>query len=174
MRRHYQILAPLLSLFLVRVDLTDLYPIQLTVKILKILDGDTLIAGRGNYLFKVRISKVDAPELNQPFLNSKIKSGEIAKECLKKSLMNSKEFILLIEKKDIYGRTLGDINQLSYELIKNGCATLYPYAEFSSKQEKFKYLIALRNAKSSSIGIWAYDGFLRPDVWRKLQKLKNQ
>lgn len=174
MFRHYQILAPLLSLFLVRVDLTDLYPLELNVKILKILDGDSLIVGHGNYLFKVRISKVDAPELSQPFLNSKIKSGQKARECLEKSLLNSRDFTLFIYKRDIYGRILGDINHLSFELIKNGCATIYPYAEFKSKKEKFKYLITLKKAKSSKKGIWAYGGFIRPDYWRKKTRRKIQ
>jgi endonuclease YncB( thermonuclease family) len=170
MGRHYQILIPLLSLFLVRVDLTDLYPLKIKVKIHQVYDGDTVLAGYGDYLFKVRFSKIDAPELNQPFLTSPFKSGLKAKECLEKTLNKSSVYFLFIEKRDIYGRILGDINQVSYELVQNGCVTLYPYADFSSKKEKFMYLKALKNAQALKIGLWKEGGFLSPGKWRKINK----
>ena len=71
----YQILLPLLSLFLVRVDLTDLFPLHIEVQLHKIYDGDTVLVGHGTYSWKVRFSKIDSPEKNQNFLGSRASAG---------------------------------------------------------------------------------------------------
>jgi endonuclease YncB( thermonuclease family) len=170
MARTYQILIPLLSLFLNRVDLTDLYPLRIPVTLLNTYDGDTLLVKSGSYKFKVRLSKIDSPEKGQPFLGVKKDAGLVAKQCFQKLLQKEGRLILKIEKWDIYGRVLGDLNELSFKSIQNGCTTLYPYAEFDSKREKFQYLRALKIAKASRRGLWHYGGFLQPKIWRKLSK----
>ena len=142
MVRPYQILLPLLSLFLVRVDLTDLYPLKYEVKIQKIVDGDTLHVFLGHSLLKIRLSKLDSPEKGQPFLGSDEDSGHFALLCAKKILASQKRFVLKIERPDIYGRLLGDIEGLSFKLIRNGCAGLYPFAQFAYRFEKSQYLQA--------------------------------
>ena len=85
MRRPYQILLPLLSLFFVRVDLTDLFPLQLAVKVLKVYDGDTVSVQYGNHIWKVRLAKIDAPEKGQPFLSDKKDAGRWSQQCLRPS-----------------------------------------------------------------------------------------
>ena len=170
MGRTYQILIPLLSLFLNRVDLTDLYPLKLPVELIEIYDGDTVLVKTGNYKFKVRLSKIDSPEKGQRFLGENKDAGAFAKVCFQKLLLKEGGVILKIEKWDIYGRVLGDVNELSFKSIQAGCSTLYPYAEFDSKREKFQYLKALKIAKASRRGLWQYGGFLQPKIWRKLSK----
>jgi endonuclease YncB( thermonuclease family) len=170
MGRTYQILIPLLSLFLNRVDLTDLYPLKLPVELIEIYDGDTVLVKTGNYKFKVRLSKIDSPEKGQRFFGSNLDAGLLAKKCFQKLINKEQRLILKIEKWDIYGRVLGDVNELSFKSIQNGCTTLYPYAEFDSKREKFQYLRALKIAKASRRGLWQYGGFLQPKIWRKLSK----
>lgn len=170
MTRTYQILMPLFSLFLVRVDLTDLFPIYTKVKLLKIYDGDTLLLGKGSYQFRLRISKIDAPEMGQEFLSSKKDAGLVSMDCLKKIIANKEEFILKIEKYDMYKRVLGDVDDLSLKLIKKGCAGLYPYAQFRNVNEKFTYLRALKVAKSQRLGLWDFGGYKQPMIWRKLKR----
>jgi micrococcal nuclease len=170
MARIYQILIPLFSLFLNRVDLTDLFPMELSVKLLRIYDGDTVLVKTGNYKFKVRLSKIDSPEKGQRFFGSTRDAGLVAKMCFQKLLQKEEQLILKIEKWDMYGRVLGDLNELSFKSIQEGCSTLYPYAEFDSKREKFRYLKALKKAKASRRGLWQYGGFLQPKIWRKLSK----
>ena len=170
MARPYQILAPLLSLFLVRVDLTDLYPLKIPVRLLKVYDGDTVLLGHSNYRFKLRLAKIDSPELKQSFLGSKGSAGAYARTCLLKELKTQDKLMMDLYGFDLYGRILGDINDLSYRLIQKGCTTLYPHAQFSSKAEKFDYLRALKKAKASRRGLWQYGGFVRPQLWRKLSK----
>ena len=87
MARTYQILIPLLSLFLNRVDLTDLYSLKLPVNLIDIYDGDTLLVKTGNYKLKVRLSKIDSPEKGQRFFGSNLNAGLLAKKCFQK-LMN--------------------------------------------------------------------------------------
>jgi endonuclease YncB( thermonuclease family) len=163
MRGLYQILMPLLGLFLVRVDLTDLFPMKIPVEVLKIYDGDTILVRHKSFRFKVRLSKIDAPEKFQG------KSGMISKQCLEKVLKNQSR-ILIIEKQDIYGRILGELDGLSLKLIEQGCSPLYPHAEFRNQREKFEYLRALKIAKAARSGLWQYDGFVQPKKWRKINK----
>lgn len=170
MGRPYQILMPLLSLFLVRVDLTDLFPLKIPVKVLKVYDGDTILVGHGTLQMKVRFSKIDSPEIGQPFFNSDRDAGASSKKCLEKILFQNTIHHLRIEKEDIYGRILGDLDDLSFKLIESGCTTLYPHATFDSRKEKMKYLLALKKAKASRRGLWQYGGFRQPKMWRKFSK----
>lgn len=166
MRRPYQILIPLLSLFLNRVDLTDHFPISMSAQVLRVYDGDTLLLKIGkNTRLKLRLSRVDSPEMGQPFINSKLDAGEYSKKCLKALI--SKQGILIIEGFDLYSRALGNFNNLNFLLIKNGCTSLYPYAVFKSKKEKFIYLQELTKAKRLRRGLWARGGYLLPKLWRK-------
>lgn len=170
MGRPYQILMPLLSLFLVRVDLTDLFPLKIPVKVLKVYDGDTVLVGHGSLQMKVRFSKIDSPEMGQPFFNSHQDAGALSKKCLEKILSKNSVHQLKIEKEDIYGRILGDLDNLSFKLIQSGCTTLYPHATFDSRKEKMNYLVALKKAKASRRGLWQYGGFRQPKLWRKFSK----
>jgi micrococcal nuclease len=170
MRAPYQILFPLLGLFFCRVDLTDLYPLELPVKLLKIYDGDSLLVGKGSYQFKLRISKIDSPEKNQKFILNHLSAGEESVRCLEKILKKETQLTLRVFQYDMYGRVLGDVNHLSYKLISQGCASLYPYAYFNSREEKLTYLQALKMAKARRAGIWQFGGYIQPKNWRKSNK----
>jgi endonuclease YncB( thermonuclease family) len=170
MRVSYQILMPLLSLFIVRVDLTDLLPLKLNVHLVKIFDGDTVLVRHGSSVFKLRFAKIDSPEMGQRFISSAVDAGDYSKQCLKKILEKEKVLIVSFEKKDIFGRVLGDINNISFKLVEAGCTTLYPGAVFSSVQEKYLFVKALKKAKARRAGLWQYGGFMTPKVWRKTNK----
>lgn len=172
MRRPYQILIPLLSLFLTRVDLTDLYPVTMNVDILKVYDGDTLLVKRRSFQQKVRLSRIDAPEKGQPYISQEGNAGEYSKDCLKRLSHRTGE--LQIYGIDMYGRILGDVDQLSLKLIQAGCTPIYPHARFRSVSEKFLYLRELDKAKRSRLGLWARGGILQPKLYRKLSKRFNR
>lgn len=168
MGRPYQILYPLFSLFLVRVDLTDLKPVSMRVEILKVYDGDTVLVKRGFFSSKVRLSAIDAPEKAQSFLSGKKGAGELSKKCLVRLLKPEPE--LRIHGFDIYGRILGDLDDVSFKLVEAGCVSLYPHAKFANPQEKFLYLRALMRAKRLKRGLWAFGGIQQPKAWRKKNK----
>lgn len=164
----YQFLIPLLSLFWVRVDLTDLVGLDLAVHIIDIRDGDTLTVTHGNRTLKVRLSKIDAPELGQKFHHSEKNAGLVSRNCLRQ--MTPKKAVLTIEGFDVYHRILGDVEGLNLRAVENGCTGLYPHAVFSSVREKMIYLKALSRARKERRGVWAFRGFQLPKKWRKINK----
>jgi len=170
MGRPYQIFLPMLSLFLVRVDLTDLFPLELKVKLSKVYDGDTVLLSHGSYRFKLRFSKIDSPEKGQPFIDSKGDAGLLSLNCLRGLVKQEKNLVVKIQGVDIYKRYLGDMNNLSFRLIEEGCTTIYPYARFDSQKEKFTYLTHFKKAKASKRGLWRVGGLLQPKIWRKTSK----
>jgi endonuclease YncB( thermonuclease family) len=168
MGRPYQILYPLFSLFLVRVDLTDLQAVRMKVEILKVYDGDTVLVKRGFFQSKVRLTKIDAPEKTQNFLSGQKGAGELSKKCLVQMLGPRAE--LRIDGFDIYDRILGDLDGVSFKLVEKGCVSLYPHAKFENSQEKYLYLRALVKAKRLKRGLWAFGGIEQPKAWRKKNK----
>ena len=170
MRGPYQILLPLLGLFFCRVDLTDLYPLSFKVNLIKVYDGDTVLLSKGNYQFKLRISKIDSPEKGQTTFASKMDGGIYSRDCLKRILGREKVLEVHVFGIDIYRRYLGDINKVSLKMIEEGCAGLYPLATFNSKNEMFIYLKALKLARNQSRGLYRYGGFMQPRKWRKINK----
>ncbi|MES2526800.1 MAG: thermonuclease family protein [Bdellovibrionota bacterium] len=168
MNHPYQFLLPLLSLFWIRVDLTDLMALEMQVQILNIRDGDTLTVKSGSQSFHVRLSRIDAPELHQNFHDSKIDAGIVSRNCLRK--LSPQKTILRIEGFDIYHRILGDVGGLNYQAVENGCSGLYPHAQFSSVSEKILYVKALMDARKKRRGVWAYRGYMLPKKWRKISK----
>lgn len=164
----YQYLIPLLSLFWVRVDLTDLWSLNISVHIIDIRDGDTLTASSGHRTFKVRLSKIDAPELDQPFHGSRKNAGLASRDCLRR--MTPEKAVLSVEGFDVYHRILGDVEGLNLRAVENGCTGLYPHAHFSSVREKSIYLRALSSARKKRRGVWAFKGYLLPKKWRRLSK----
>jgi endonuclease YncB( thermonuclease family) len=174
MLRPYQILAPLLSLFLVRVDLTDLWPLTYEVSLLRLIDADTAEVKLGAQKLRIRLSKLDAPEKGQPFYNGQGNAGLFALACAQKVVDKRRKFSLVIYKKDIYGRYLGDLDSLSYQLVKAGCSGLYPHAEFRNQKEKWVFLQALDLSKRQGLGLWARGGYLRPQLWRKRHRFSKR
>ncbi len=164
----YQFLIPLLSLFWVRVDLTDLVGLDLAVHIIDIRDGDTLTVNHGNRTLKVRLSKIDAPELDQNFHQSDKNAGIVSRNCLRR--LTPEKALLTIEGFDVYHRVLGDVEGLNLRAVKNGCTGLYPHAVFASVTEKMIYLRALSKARKERRGVWAFRGYQLPKKWRKISK----
>lgn len=163
----YQILLPLLSLFFVRVDLTDLIPMTYEVHLVRLLDADTVVVKHRSQSWRVRLSKIDAPEKGQRFIKGGGDSGRRSLSCARKVIGTQETFVLSINGHDLYGRMLGELGSLSFDLVKNGCVSLYQHARFRSKQEKSEFLRELMQAKHEKRGLWARGGFLRPKVWRK-------
>ncbi|MGE3609775.1 MAG: thermonuclease family protein [Bacteriovoracaceae bacterium] len=169
MRRPYQILIPLLSLFLARVDLTDIYPLKIEAQILKVIDGDTLWIKSGAREFSLRLMKLDAPEKPQLFLNGRESAGLYSQNCLKRLIKNKR--VVSLYKLDIYGRVLGEIGNVSLEMIENGCAVLYPYTVFDSRKEKSLFLQAEAKARKDRKGLWGRGGILSPKLFRAKKRI---
>lgn len=169
----YQILIPLLSLFLVRVDLTDLYSLKIPMQVMEVHDGDTVSLKYGAYLWKLRLSRIDAPEMKQPFMSGEAGAGKLSRECLKK-ILKSQTTILEVEGFDIYGRILGNAGEANFLMIRNGCADLYPYSRYKNKSEKWQFVKAHTKARARHLGIWGKGGILLPMKWRRMNRFKKR
>ena len=140
----------------------------------KVIDGDT-VKIKNN---KIRLSGIDAPELNQlcskVFLSlsfisftKKYYCGKISTEKLKRLLKN--EIILCkVDNIDRYKRKLATCykNKLNINswLVRNGYALAY--IKYSKK-----YILQEKDAKRDQLGIWQ-GTFENPWDWRKNVKKK--
>ena len=92
------------------------------LEIIKVIDGDTVIGKSNDTEIKIRLSEIDAPEMNQPF-------GLNSKECLSNLIKKNNNLQFKSNGRDGYGRSLGwlvtDDKNLNYEMIKEGCAWVY-------------------------------------------------
>lgn len=154
-----------------RVELTDLFPLVYEAQVMEVLDGDTLEIKYGNYRWRLRLSRIDAPELKQPYADGTRGAGKLAHHCLKS--FTQKYMPIRIEGSDIYGRLLGEAGNANRLMIENGCAVLYPYARFSSKQEKWQFLRAHLRAMRERRGLWKNVGIKHPKAWRKLTRKRS-
>ena len=123
----------------------------------RVVDGDTIYINYNKEILKVRLSEIDAPELNQPY-------GILSKEFLKKTLIY--KFVdIHISGKDRYGRQIAriyyqgqDINKL---MVKEGMAWVY------TKYNKDKRLPEIqKEAISRKAGLWSQDKPIQPWKWR--------
>lgn len=158
MARIYHFIIPLLSIFLVRVDLTDLHPLYLEASELQVLDGDTVRVKLGGGRHKVRLQFIDAPELGQQEV------GQKSADCLKRNL--SFPWRIRVDGFDLYGRVLGDVNDVSIRLLQKGCVYLYSYARFQNLKQKGDYLRAQDSARRFQRGLWNFK-VLNPQEYRK-------
>ena len=118
----------------------------------EVIDGDTIkISNLYDKTLKVRLSGIDAPELNQKY-------GEESANHLR-HLLKDGDFVIWSTGRDRYGRLLGiikvknvDVNLL---MIKNGYAWAYRRYLSSLPREKGpQYLTAELNARDLKLGIW--------------------
>lgn len=146
----------------------------------QVVDGDTIkVDGQ-----TVRLICIDTPESKyrgraQYCLDNETNCGELATEALElmikedKFLVGAGEVKCYYEKKDMYGRILGEcysfdgrnesMYSLNYKLINEGYAFYYPCKEHKSwkKLEEYNQLVGK--------GLFHKDfgGILNPKQWRK-------
>jgi len=162
MRLYYHCLCVLLSLFVDR----ELFPMSFKVKILKLMDGDSLQIQLFAHSERVRLRFIDAPELGQKDIRGRVDLGEFSKLCVQRFL--SKEMTLNFKGRDIYGRILGSFEGLEIKLLENGCVSVYqPTIHLCPECWR-----ARERARRKRVGIWQFSGLRRASVYRKLVKKK--
>ncbi len=137
----------------------------------KVIDGDTIkIINLYDKTLKVRLSGIDAPELNQKY-------GEESANYLR-HLLKGGDFVIWSTGRDRYGRLLGiikvnnvDINLL---MIKSGYAWAYRRYLSSLPQKKGpQYLTAELNARDLKLGIWVQRHPTSPWQFRRSKKSRQ-
>lgn len=145
-------------LFILSISLS-LYSQEFSnIKIVRVLDGDTIDVVLNGEQTRIRIAEIDCPEKGQPYAN---RATEFTKSFTRGNVVNLK-----IKEKDRYGRYIGYISvqdkDLSTELIRNGYAWVYRF--FSTSP----LLLELENtARKSKLGLWAEPNPIEPRLYRK-------
>ena len=129
------------------------------LEIMRVIDGDTVIGRSNNSEIKIRLSEIDAPELDQVF-------GLASKECLSDLIRKTNNLKFKSNGKDRYGRSLGWLvtndKNLNYEMVKQGCAWVY------DRYVMDKEIYSLQNgARLKKIGLWKRDDPIAPWLWRR-------
>lgn len=177
MRNHrlFLVFIPLaLVLTGMRLDWSWLVPMEFPVRIVRVLDGDTLDVFPGG---RVRLMGVDAPEKGQPARLGHVDAGAFATACLVRALQGRSWWLRWV-KKDMYGRVLGDLRSgevsLNVELLRAGCVAVYPFLRDFSREEAGKLKRIMQESQQARRGLWSKGGFMTPYWWRKHQKAKRK
>ena len=131
-----------------------------SLKIKRVVDGDTVHVFYQDEVYKIRLTEIDAPERDQPYGNN---STEYLKSLLKEGMVD-----VDISGTDRYGRKLGrlywrgmDINR---ELVSAGYAWVYD--QYVTDNSFYENQSKARNSKK---GLWEDQNPLEPWNWRKLK-----
>lgn len=163
-------LKKLLLLFIILALTLPLYA-QDTLKVLWVVDGDTLKINYKGKEESVRLIGIDAPESrpNKKARNDAQRSGENLKtitamgkeatECVR-SLVKQGDTLKMefdVQKRDKYGRLLGYVylsngKMLNEEIVKAGYANLMTIPPNVKYQERF--LKAYKEAREHGRGLW--------------------
>ena len=131
-----------------------------SLKIKRVVDGDTVHVFYQDEVYKIRLTEIDAPERDQPYGSN---STEYLKSLLKEGMVD-----VDISGTDRYGRKLGrlywrgiDINR---ELVSAGYARVYD--QYVTDNSFYENQSKARNSKK---GLWEDQNPLEPWNWRKLK-----
>jgi len=131
--------------------------------LVRVKDGDSLVAKVQGVAMEFRLADIDAPELEQPY-------GRAAKQELA-SLVSGQQLVLVPLDTDRYGRTVAQIwigkTHVNAELVKRGAAWFY--SEFARSPALYEVEQEARDAKR---GLWALPlkERVEPWVWRRKGK----
>jgi endonuclease YncB( thermonuclease family) len=135
------------------------FPEVRSAKIVRIRDGDSLVALAGGVEIDVRLHGIDAPELGQAYgRRARRRAGELA---------FGKEVRLDARGTDSWGRRLAEVllpdgRSLNRELVSEGLAWWYrKYAEDADLASRE------REARAARRGLWADPAPVPPWAWRE-------
>ena len=131
-----------------------------SLKIKKVVDGDTVHVFYQDEVYKIRLTEIDAPERDQPYGSN---STEYLKSLLKEGIVD-----VDISGTDRYGRKLGRLywrgKDINRELVSAGYAWVYD--QYVTDNSFYENQSKARNSKK---GLWEDQNPLEPWNWRKLK-----
>jgi len=134
-------------------------------RVVRVLDGDSILVHDGAKIHEIRLYGIDAPEYKQPF-------GRAAGRITRKILLRKSVQVEQVDT-DRYGREvallyLGD-KLINKELVRKGAAWLYPRY---CKRKKLCSGIrdAQQWAREHRVGLWSLDNPLSPWKWKQRNK----
>ena len=143
-------------------------------KVIRIVDGDTIVIKYDGKYEKVRLLCVNTPESVHPDKEQNIPMGKVASRYTQKKL-TGKDVNLEFEIKKLrghYGRLLAyvfvDGQNFNLDLVRQG---LSPYYTKYGKSEKYdsKFRAAEKQARKEKLNIWG-----DPELTKKYLRLKSK
>lgn len=129
------------------------------IRVLYVIDGDTIIAKLGGKKVHIRLFGIDAPESKQVF-------GKQARRYLLHFLRNARTKVWVINE-DKYNRLVGVLYQngrdVNAQMVEAGAAWAYTF--YTNKYAK-----AQASAKAHRRGLWANPKAQEPYIFRKRHK----
>lgn len=152
-------------LILLLLITTTLHAEEIRGKVVSIADGDTItVLDAEKVQHKIRLEGIDAPEKGQAF-------GTKAKEKMSE-LVGEKDVVVTWEKKDRYGRILGDVHLgdrlINLEMVQDGLA--WHYKQYSKSKELAE---AENEARKAKKGLWGDKSPEPPWEFRKKGREKK-
>lgn len=136
--------------------------------VIKVSDGDTLTVVTADTKYKIRLARIDAPEMAhfgkpaQPF-------GKEARAHLRQ-LLEGKTVSVDIEALDRYGRSVGTVylnhQNVNLTMVQDGYA--WVYREYSNGGDDLMMLE--KDARRKRIGLWMLDDPIYPAQFRRAHK----
>lgn len=145
-------------------DRVDANTQQISCRVTKVSDGDTLWCEARKDRYKVRLFSIDAPESNQRY-------GKEAQKVLEALVLNQ-NVLLSVQDIDRYQRVVAEVfpadgkgYSFNYIMVRDGHA--WAYDQFVKDRA---YITAQQQAKKQRLGLWEFDKAQRPSEYRKNNK----
>ncbi len=134
-------------------------------KVVRVLDGDSIVVKRGGRLYEIRLYGIDTPEYKQPFGKQ---AGRVTRKMINKKIVDIKPMDV-----DRYHRIVALVTfngqLVNRELVHRGIAWLYP--RYCKKQPLCRELRAEeQQARAQHFGLWAAANPLSPSQWKRRNK----
>lgn len=131
----------------------------------EVYDGDTLTAFCGDESIRIRVSSIDAPEMEQGWGRP---ARDFARELVDGGVVSVREV-----DRDQYGRviaqlTLSDGRDFARTMVSSGFA--FHYVRYSRDPELVTFEL---EAKAANLGIWSFGGSERPYEFRATRRSKS-
>ena len=147
-----------------------------TVKVQRVIDGDTFVALEGDSTYHVRMLYIDTPESVHPDKKRNIPMGKVASDWTKTCLEGKTVTLVHPERKekhDIFHRKLALVflngSCINLELVRVGLSPYY--TKYGKAQEPWhdRFMHAEKEARNNSNGIWS-----DPKLTKKYLRLKSK
>ena len=134
-------------------------------KVVRVLDGDSILVKRGGRLYEIRLYGIDTPEYKQPYGQQ---AGRVTRKMINKKIVDIQPMDV-----DRYHRIVALVTVggrlVNRELVHRGAAWLYP--RYCKKQPLCRELRAEeQQARSQRLGLWAAANPLSPSQWKRRNK----
>ncbi|RLM21561.1 hypothetical protein BIY29_13570 [Brenneria alni] len=127
-------------------------------KVVKVIDGDTIVVRQNGVSYRIRMLGIDAPEYHQPY-------GKDSRRALDRQI-GGKRVTVQYDEKDRYDRYLGTVyyrnNNINLNLLRNG--EVWVYKQHRHNRELMRYENAARQQR---LGLWRHPHPQAPWVYRQ-------